>query len=121
MALLNYVGLESAPACGGMLLNYAAPMGAAVAPVVDQLPTLGVSTAGLFPTQYLGLKAYFRGAVQDLCLVAVADAPTGMGAVWKVLKGGTNYAVYLVETTDPNATPLYIRTTTGTKAVRIKT
>lgn len=74
-----------------------------------------------FPTQYFGLKAYYQGAVQNLCLVAEADAPASMGGVLKVNKNGTLYGVYLVETTDPNASPCYIRTSTGTKAIREKT
>lgn len=76
---------------------------------------------GGFPTQFFGLKAYYQGAVQNLCLVAEADAPAGMGGVIKIDKNGTLYAVYLVETTDPNASPVYVRTTTGTKAIREKT
>ena len=44
-----------------------------------------------------------------------------MGGVPKLRKGVTDYAVYLVETTDPNASPFRIRTTTGTKAIRKKT
>jgi hypothetical protein len=59
--------------------------------------------------------------VQNLCLVAEADAPSSMGGVMKVNKNGTLYAVYLVETTDPNASPCYLRTSTGTKAIREKT
>ncbi len=74
-----------------------------------------------FPAQFSGLRVYYGGAVRELCLVAEADAPTGMGGVIKIDKGGTLYAVYLVETTDPDATPVRVRTTTGTKAVRIKT
>lgn len=74
-----------------------------------------------FPTQYFGLKAYYRGAVKDLCLVAVADAPAGMGGVPRVHKGGVTYAVYLVETSDPNASPVRVQTSTGVKAVREKT
>ena len=74
-----------------------------------------------FPTQFAGLRVYYGGAVRELCLVAEADAPTGMGGVIKIDKGGTLYAVYLVETIDPDATPVRVRTTTGTKAVRIKT
>jgi hypothetical protein len=74
-----------------------------------------------FPTQFPGLRSFYNGAVRELCLVAEADAPTGMGGVPKVRKGGTTYAVYLVETNDANATPIRLRTSTGTKAVRIKT
>ena len=73
---------------------------------------------GGFPTQYLGLKAYYQAAVRDLCLVAEADAPTGMGGVIKISKGGSLYAVYLVETTDPDASPVRVQTSAGTKAIR---
>ena len=72
----------------------------------------------VFPTQYQGLRTYYGGAVVELCLVATADAPTGMGAVPMVRKGGTTYAVYLVETSDTDASFVRIRTTTGTKAIR---
>lgn len=74
-----------------------------------------------FPTQYAGLRTYYNGAVRELCLVAAADANTGMGGAPMVRKGGVTYAVYLVETTDPNATPVRISTTAGTKAIRVKT
>ena len=76
---------------------------------------------GGFPPQFAGLRTYYNGAVRELCLVAEADAPAGMGGVIKIDKGGTLYAVYLVEISDPDATPVRVRTTTGTKAVRIKT
>jgi len=56
-----------------------------------------------------------------LCLVALADAPAGMGGCPRFRKGGVTYAVYLVETTDPNASAVRIQTTAGTKAIRLKT
>ena len=74
-----------------------------------------------FVTQYAGLRVYDDAAVKELCLVAEAGAPLGMGGVLKTRKGGVTYAVYLVETTDPNASHAYVRTTTGTKAIRLKT
>lgn len=74
-----------------------------------------------FPTQFSGLRAYFQSAVQDLCLVAEADAPTGMGGVIKIDKNGTLYAVYLVETGDADASPIRVQTSLGTKAIRLKT
>lgn len=73
-----------------------------------------------FPTQFAGLRAFYGGSVHELCLVALADAPPGLGGRLTIDKNGTSYAVYLVETTDPNATPIRVRTTTGTKAVRHK-
>lgn len=74
-----------------------------------------------FPTQYSGFRTWYGGSMRELCLVAVADAPTGMGGVVKVRKAGTDYAVYLVETTDPDASSVRVETTTGTKSVRLKT
>ena len=74
-----------------------------------------------FPVQYSGLRVYYDSAVHDLCLVAVGDAPSGMGGVLKVKKNSTNYAVYLVETTDPMASSVRIKTSTGIKAIRLKT
>jgi hypothetical protein len=73
---------------------------------------------GSFPTQYLGLRVY-DGAVIDLCLVDVADAPTG--DMPRLRKNGTTYAIYLVDTTDPDASTVRIRTNDGTKAVRLYT
>jgi hypothetical protein len=87
-----------------------------------RLPDAPLSpTAPTFPAQFSGLRAYYGGSVRDLCLVAVADAPSGMGGVMRISKGGTNYAIYLVETSDSNASPIRIRTSAGTKAIRIKT
>lgn len=74
-----------------------------------------------FPTQYAGLRTYYGGAVKELCLVAAADAPTGMGGQLFVQKGDTTYAAYVVDTTDANASAVRIRTTTGTKSIRLKT
>lgn len=74
-----------------------------------------------FPTQFDGFRIRKGGVTYDLCMVATDDAPTGMGGQPRVHKGGTTYALYLVETSDPNASPLRLRTTTGTKAVRLKT
>jgi hypothetical protein len=77
-------------------------------------------TSSGFPTQFSGLR-YFSGTVKELSLVAIADAPSGMGAVWRVMKNGTVYAVYIVETTDPNASGIRLRTSTGIKSARLKT
>jgi hypothetical protein len=74
-----------------------------------------------FPTQFGGLRTYYSGAVRELCLVAEADAPTGMGGVLKVNKNGTDYAVYLVETSSPEASHIRVYTTSGAKAIRVKT
>lgn len=71
-----------------------------------------------FPAQFAGLR-YFLGTVKELCLVALADAPAG--PQWRIRKGGTDYAVYLVDTTDPNASQVRIDTGAGIKAARLKT
>lgn len=95
-------------------------MAVALRPGVDWtgIPT-GVPTT--FPTQYPGLRVWHGGAVVELCLVAVADAPGGMGGQLRIRKGGTTYAIYLVETSDPNASPVRVATSAGIKAIRLKT
>lgn len=75
----------------------------------------------VFPTQFSGLRTFYGGTVKELCLVAEGDAPSGMGGVLKVDKNGTIYAVYLVETSDTDASTVRVRTSTGTKAIRLKT
>lgn len=81
----------------------------------------GIGQGGASPTQFAGLRVFYAGAVRELSLVAAADAPSGMGGVVTINKNGVLYAVYLVETTDANASSVRIRTTTGIKAVRLKT
>lgn len=73
---------------------------------------------GAFPVQIAGLR-YFLGVMRELCLVALADAPPG--DQWRIRKNGTDYAVYLVDTTDPNASQVRIQTSAGLKAARLKT
>ena len=93
----------------------------------------------MFGTAYYGLSFYgrtyfgsgqiqvfifrfFNGTlVRELSFVVEASAPTGMGGVVKMRVGGATRAAELVETTNPNASAVRIRTTTGTKAVRLKT
>ena len=87
-------------------------------------PVLGFASALVipsltFPAQYSWLKAYFRAAIQTLSVVDLADAPAGNAL--RIVKAGVTYAVYLVDITDLNATPLRVQTTTGVKAIRIKT
>lgn len=79
---------------------------------------LAAVVSGGFPTQFAGLR-YFLGTVRELCLVALGDAPAG--DQWRIRKGGTDYAVYLVTTTDPNASQVRVRTDAGTMAARLKT
>lgn len=73
---------------------------------------------GSFPTQYSGLR-YYHGTVKELCLVATADAPAG--SQWRIMKGGVTYAVYLVDTSDSNASAIRVNTASGVKAARLKT
>ena len=80
-----------------------------------------VVAAGGFPAQFAGLRYQGPAGMVELSLVAVADAPAGMGGVLKIRKGVTDFAVYLVETSDGNASAIRMRTSTGTKAIRKKT
>ena len=82
---------------------------------------LETPAAGGFPTQYAGLRTYYHAAVQELCLVAAADGATGMGAIPMVSKNGVTYAIYLVDTTDPNASLVRMEAGVGIKAIRLKT
>jgi hypothetical protein len=76
------------------------------------------SSAPPFPVQIGGLR-YFFGAVRELCLVALADAPAGDQV--RLRKNGTDYALYLVDVTDPNASEIRLATSAGVKAIRLKT
>ena len=85
--------------------------------IILRSPVTAEAPSG-FPTQFAGLR-FFKGSVQELCLVATADAPAG--PQWRIDKNGTTYAVYLVDTTDPNASHIRIETGAGVKAARLKT
>lgn len=84
-------------------------------------PTVVRGGAPVFPTQFSGFKVRKTGSTIELCLVATADAPTGMGGSIRINKNGTTYALYLVETGDSNASPVRVKTVTGIKSVRLKT
>ena len=92
-----------------------------VDPEIPYLPLEDPAGGGGFPTQFAGFRTFYSGAVKELCLVAACDGATGMGGMPMMDKNGTVYAVYLVETTDPNASHVYLRTGTATKAIRLKT
>ena len=77
--------------------------------------------AGGFPTQYSGLRVWYGAVAHDLCLVAAADYHAGMGGAPMLKTPADVKAIYLVETTDPNASPIRIQTSAGIKAVRVKT
>lgn len=85
------------------------------------LRPVGVSPAStpVFPTQYSGLMVRGASATLDLCLVTTVDAPSG--DMPRIQEGGVTYALYLVDTTDPLASPVRIGTEAGTKAIRLKT
>lgn len=133
MADQRDITLQSLAGTPTDILLYEVPVAALVSTVIylspfDATPShilLGDPTSlpsgSVFPTQYSGFRVYDNGAAFDLCLVATADAPTGMGGVLKIKRASDIRAVYLVETTDPNATPVRVRTSTGIKAVRRKT
>ena len=44
-----------------------------------------------------------------------------MGGMPVIRKNGVNYAVYLVETSDADASSVRLKTTTGIKSIRLKT
>jgi hypothetical protein len=81
----------------------------------------GAAGGPAFPTQYAGLRVWDDGAMVELCVVAEADAPSGMGGVLKLRQPGATRVVYLVEPHDSNASTVRVQTTTGTKAIRKKT
>lgn len=89
----------------------------ALADYTLKICTEGEAVIVSFPVQFSGLR-YFSGTVKELCLVATADAPI---PVWRVRKGSTTYAVYLVDTSDPNASGVRVKTAAGIKAARLKT
>ena len=82
---------------------------------------IGWELLSTFPTQFDGLRVFYGGSVKTLCLVAVADAPSGLGGRLLIDKNGTTLCAYLVETSDPNASSVRMETTAGTKALRLKT
>lgn len=117
---------EVLPANDSVLSVYTVPALNAVdfalsAYTLPTFPSIDWELLDSFPTQFAGLRTYYNSAVRELCLVAEADAPSGMGGVLKVDKNGTKYAVYLVETSDGDASNVRVRTSTGTKAIRLKT
>lgn len=87
--------------------------------VILRDPTVVEGAGPSFPTQVPGLRAFYSGSVQSLCMVALADAPAGNQ--FRINKNGTTYAVYLVSTGDANASKIRVRTDSGTMAVRLQT
>lgn len=98
------------------------------APSTDLFPASAVwsgspagEVVGDFPVQFAGVRLWHNGAVVELCMVATADAPAGMGGQPRISHGGTTYALYLVETADGEASPARLVTSAGTKSIRNKT
>lgn len=58
------------------------------------------------------------GTVYYICLVALGAGTGGMGGIPRHRKGGVTYDVVLVDLADPNALPMRIETTIGTKAFK---
>lgn len=83
--------------------------------------TVAPGGGGSFPyTQFQGLRVYYGGAVRDLCLVAASD-PMPADAKLRIRKGGTDYAIYLVDTADSDASHVRVRSGGTTKAIRLYT
>ena len=84
--------------------------------------TTGINgTALLSQQQFTGISVFYAGSKKELALVAESDAPIDMGGILKLRTGGVTYAIYLVDVGDLYASPVHVRTTTGTKAVRLRT
>ena len=81
----------------------------------------GIQLIGEFPEQFPIVKVQTPAGTIILSSVADEDAPSGMGGVLKIRKGGVDYALYLVETTDVHASTVRIKTSTGIKAFRLLT
>lgn len=90
-------------------------------PDPDDIRLRDPTTTGSFPTQFAGFRVRKSSGTIELCLVATADAPAGMGGQLRLRRSADTLAFYLVDTTDPNASPLRIQTSTGVKSVRLKT
>jgi hypothetical protein len=78
----------------------------------------GFDVAAAVIAQFAGLR-YFFGSVLELALIDPADAPAG--DQWRIDKNGTTYAVWLVDTSDTNASRVRVYTNDGIKAARLKT
>ena len=83
----------------------------------DERYVEGTFIGGLSTTYPIVFARTSSGTVQ-LLTVAEGDAPSGMGGVLKVNKAGTNYAFVLVDASDPKASPVRVKTTTGVKSIR---
>lgn len=81
------------------------------------MPFLGAANSGVTPAT-TGLRLKTGSGIIELTLVAAGAAVPAMGGAPMIRKNGVTYALYLVETTDPNASALRIKTSTGIKAVR---
>ncbi len=81
----------------------------------------GQRTAANLDTQYPGFDVFYANVLRPLCLVPEDSVANDMGGIVKMRLGGVNYGVFLVETDDDYASNVHVQTTTGIKAVRLKT
>ena len=70
------------------------------------------------PSVHRGLFVQLQGEAQELCLVEAGQGSGEMGGIPKLRKGSQTYDLHLVEASDPDASPVRLGTSTGTKAIR---
>ncbi len=79
------------------------------------------SGGGTIPDQSSFLRFKRADGVYALCVVPNGQGAASMGGIPKVRKDGVTYDIYLVETNDAFASPVRVKTSAGTKAVRYYT
>jgi len=88
----------------------------------DETPEFGptICTTDPIPVSPYSLRAkHPDGSILKLALISVADALLlNKGTVKTRMPNGISYGAYLVETTDPNASPVRVMTPMGIKAWR---
>lgn len=75
----------------------------------------------LFPPQFGGFKMRTSSGTVELCMVARGNGNPNITDKLRTQKGSTIYDLYLVETSDINASSVHIKTSQGIKAIRKKT
>ena len=70
-------------------------------------------------TEYAGLRVAYSGSTHQLAMVPVADAPTGLGGIIKITKGTEVYALWIVDTSDGDASHVRVQMPIGVKSVRL--
>lgn len=70
------------------------------------------------PVFYCGiLKVKDDAGVYHLSVTDLGSGAAGKGGIPRIQKGGVTYDIFLVEVSDPTASPARIRTSLGTKAI----